>query len=129
MAHPGGAARILVVEDESIIAQATKLKLEQHGYEVMPVASSINEAEELAALSPPHVIIMDAGLQGAFDGVKSICRSHSGCRVPVIYMTGDSSLASDKRLLRTDPIATLVKPVPTSLLLETMGKALDRTDE
>ena len=77
--------RILVVEDDRIIARSLRLILEQLGYEVTALASTgqaaIREAEE----TKPDLILMDIVLDGEMDGIEAarVIRSHLS--IPIIY--------------------------------------------
>ena len=62
-------AKVLVVEDEGIVAMNTKLSLITMGYEVLPIAISGKSALEIARDMKPDVVLMDIQLRGGMDGV------------------------------------------------------------
>ncbi len=104
-------ARILVVEDDRIIARSLRLILEQLGYEVTALASTgqaaIREAEE----TKPDLILMDIVLDGEMDGIEAarVIRSHRS--VPVIYLTAHADHATRERADATQPFGYLLKPI------------------
>jgi len=103
--------RILVVEDDRIIARSLRLILEQLGYEVTALASTgqaaIREAEE----TKPDLILMDIVLDGDMDGIEAarVIRSHLS--IPIIYLTAHADHATRERTDATQPFGYLLKPI------------------
>ena len=101
--------RILVVEDDRIIARSLRMILEQLGYEVTALASTgqaaINEAKE----TKPDLILMDIILDGAMDGIEAaeVIRSHLS--IPLIYLTAHSDHATRERVGRDPAFRLSVK--------------------
>jgi CheY-like chemotaxis protein len=80
--------RVLLVEDEILVALMVKKKIEAAGYEVVGPAVTASEAITLAASARPDLLFMDVSLPGAMDGVEAatvICQEK---RVPVLFFTG-----------------------------------------
>ena len=67
-------ARILIVEDERIVALDLQRRLARYGYDVVGVASSGDEAVHKALSSSPDLILMDVQLQGVPDGIEASTR-------------------------------------------------------
>lgn len=104
------AARILIVEDEIIIARELEARLQSLGYEVVGIASSGGEAMALAEQSEPQLILMDIVLKGEMDGIEAagaICLRWS---VPIIYLTAFTDAATLERAQITEPYGYIVKP-------------------
>ena len=79
--------RVLIVEDEQIVAADLESKLQRMGHEVLGIAASGGDAIRLADSERPDVVFMDIQLQGPLDGIdtaKSIQRSTGA---PVIFIT------------------------------------------
>ncbi len=103
-------ANILIVEDEGILAIELKEKLEKLGYKVPAIASTGEEAIELAAKHRPDLILMDIVLKGDMDGIEAANKICSTLKVPVIYLTAYADDGTVKRAKITEPFGYLVKP-------------------
>ena len=79
--------RILIVEDEALIAMDLTRRLERAGYVVADVASSGDEAIRLAASHCPDLILMDIRIQGARDGIDIAEEIRTKFDIPVIFLT------------------------------------------
>ena len=104
------AKHILVVEDETIVAEDIKNRLEKLGYSVTFVVSSGDEAVEKASESHPDLVLMDIRLEGKMDGIKAARIIHNRFNIPVVYLT---AYADDKTLQRakiTEPYGYIIKP-------------------
>ncbi len=104
-------ARILVVEDEGIIAQDIQSTLEKLGYEVPAIAVVGEEAIEKATELRPDLVLMDIVLWGGMDGVEAATRIRDELRIPVIYLTAHSDSATLQRAKVTGPYGYIVKPL------------------
>ncbi len=112
-AAAGQSERILVVEDEQIVALDIRLHLEQLGY---TVAASHAEAETALEYlqevrgAPPDLVIMDIHLQGAMDGVSAAEIIREQYDLPVIFMTAYADEETLARAKVTEPFAYIIKP-------------------
>ena len=103
--------KILIVEDEGILAIHLSQKMVQMGYKVCGVAASGEEAIQAALTQKPDVILMDIHLSEAMNGIEAAAQIHQHANIPVIYLT---AYADDEFLQQakvTDAYAYLVKPV------------------
>ncbi len=122
-ARTGG--RILIIDDEPAVAEATSLLLELEGFEVR-VASCEREALEHSAERPPDLIVSDYHLRGGETGVGVVIavRNRLGAAVPAVFVTGDtgkSALAQSK----LDNSHLLSKPMRADDLLAVIRDSLD----
>jgi len=103
-------ARILIVEDELIVAEDLKMTLETLGYEVAGISATGEMAITLAAEKKPDLILMDIMLAGELDGIASAERIRATQDIPVIYVTAyaDEKLVSRAKV--TEPYGYIVKP-------------------
>ena len=101
--------RILVVDDESLIAMALNDQLEYLGHEVVATASTGPEAIDLARQHEPDLVLMDVHLGGGMDGLEAAERICSRRATPIIILTGfpDKDLAGRTRGV----VAHLLKPI------------------
>jgi len=112
--------KILLVEDETIIALELKQFLEDRGFTVMQPAMSADEASRFALAYRPDVILMDLILIGEKSGIDAALTILQEYQVPIIYITGNEQLLKDPRLQNHPPLAILPKPADPSVLLETL---------
>ncbi len=102
--------RILIVEDDMIIAANLSLQLSQLGYEITGIESRGEEAVVHAQLNPPDLILMDVNLKGSLDGVETVRQIHQNRSIPVIYLTANNDEATFNRAKSTRPKAFISKP-------------------
>jgi PAS domain S-box-containing protein len=119
-------ARILIVEDEGIIAQDIRASLQELGYEVCATVATGEDAVRKAETERPDLALVDVVLQGGMDGIEAAHFIHSRFRVPIVYLT---AYADDKMLERakmTEPFGYLIKPFRDRELHSTIEMALFR---
>jgi DNA-binding LytR/AlgR family response regulator len=117
--------RILIVEDEPIVALDLSMGLEQAGFEVAGMASDAREAEELFAAQEVDIVLMDIQLKGEKDGIDTVRDLMRIRKTPVIYLTAFTDAATVERVKETYPAAFLVKPYHISNVLIAVELALD----
>lgn len=123
MSEETKAKRILVVEDEAIIAEDIRRTLRRLGYSVAGVAQTGQRAIELARESAPDLILMDIKLLGPLDGVQTTALILAEAAVPVVYLTGNSDDATLTRASDTAPYGYLLKPFDENDLRTTIEVA------
>ena len=102
--------RILVVEDERIVAEDLKGKLEAMGYAVVHLAASGEEAVQAARETRPDLVLMDVQLSGEMDGVQAADLVRRELGIPVVYLTAYADDETLERAKVTEPFGYLVKP-------------------
>jgi len=102
--------KILVVEDESIVAMDIKHRLESLDYQVPEIASSGEEAVEKASKTNPDLILMDIVLKGEMDGIDAAQLIKDRFDIPVVYLTAYSDEKTLKRAKITGPFGYIIKP-------------------
>ena len=120
------SARILLVEDEPIIALDIKAMLESIGYEVLDVVNSGEKAIAKTEELMPELILMDITLQGRIDGVEATKHIKGKLDMPVIYLTAHTEEGTFRRARETAPYGYLVKPLGVSDLYSAIETALHR---
>jgi PAS domain S-box-containing protein len=128
MAAPG---RILVVEDEAIIAADLAETLGSLGYDVVATVDTAEDAIVMAADQAPDIVLMDVRLAGAIDGIQAAATIKQRADIPVIFLTAYSDDETLTRAIDIAPLAYLVKPFRASELrcaieLALHNHALDR---
>jgi two-component system cell cycle sensor histidine kinase/response regulator CckA len=119
-----GEAKILVVEDEGLVALGLKQSLQRARYDVPAVASSGEEAIELARRLRPDLVLMDIQLRGSTDGVSAAEQIWEEMEIPVVYLTAHADETTLARARRTAPFGYLLKPFQDRELELTIEMAL-----
>jgi len=117
-------ARILVVEDDFLIASAIDAALQDAGYEVAGVASSCEEALELAVKSRPELAIMDIRLEGRRDGIDTALELFARNGIRSVFATAHQSREARERAQAGRPLAWLSKPYSMQSLIATISAAV-----
>ncbi|RAP33765.1 two-component system response regulator [Candidatus Marinamargulisbacteria bacterium SCGC AG-439-L15] len=104
-------AKLLIVEDEMIIAEDIKSILEKNGeYEVSGIAKTGDEALELVEAHCPDLILMDICLSGDTDGIVTASYIRQTYKVPIVFITAYTDQALLKRVKKVEPFGYIVKP-------------------
>ena len=109
MGSPRGA-RVLVVEDDGVLALDLAETLDDLGYTVAATATRGEEAIDLARRLHPNLILMDVGLAGDIDGIAAAEAIRDEHDVPVVFLTAHADDDTLHRATRSDASAYLVKP-------------------
>ncbi len=105
------APRIMIVEDERVVAGQLASSLEDLGYEIVAIVASGEEAVQEAEAIRPELILMDIMLEGEMDGIEAAGLIRSRFDLPVVYITAYSQESLLERAKATHPAGYLVKPV------------------
>lgn len=103
--------KILIVEDEIMIAECLKMQLEDEGYNVCGNFTTGEEAVAFVQETKPDVILMDINLVGEIDGIEAAQLITEKSRIPIIFMTGYEEPEIVERAQKVNPVAFLIKPV------------------
>ena len=117
--------RILIVEDEAIVAMDLRLHLQALGYEPVGTAGNAAEAYALAERANPDLALMDVSLEDGEDGIEAAGRLQA-LGVPVVFLTAYADEATLERAKRSRPYGYLVKPFEERALHSTIEMALFR---
>jgi signal transduction histidine kinase len=118
--------RIMVVEDEIIIAMHISETLTNLGYEVSDVITSGEEAIEQAAEIKPDLILMDIMLSGSINGIKVARQIRDSLNIPVVYLTAHTDRITLNKAKETQPFGYVVKPFTERELHTAIEMALTR---
>lgn len=118
--------KILIVEDESIIAEDIADSLIALGYRVTGIVYSGEEALQSAAEERPDLVLMDVNLQGEIDGITAAEKMRSRFQIPVVYLTAYADENTLRRVNYTKPFGYIVKPFEEKNLHTTIQLALYR---
>ncbi|MCZ0899319.1 diguanylate cyclase, partial [Microcoleus sp. HI-ES] len=118
--------KILIVEDESIIAEDISDSLISLGYRITGMVYSGEEAIESAAKLRPDLVLMDVNLQGEIDGITAAEEIRLRFQIPVVYLTAYADETTLRRVNSTKPFGYIVKPFEEKNLHTTIQLALYR---
>ena len=120
------SAKILIVDDEVVVAETIRRQLRSLGYLVVGIVGTGVEAIQLAGEHQPDVVLMDIKLKGPMDGIEAARTIQSQYAIPVIYLTAFSDEETLERARPTLPLAYLIKPLVSSDLRAAVELALFR---
>ena len=103
--------KILIAEDEVIVAQWMKIELEDVGYEVFDFVTTGEKAITSALENKPDIILLDINLSGEIDGIDAAEKITDSLSIPIIFMTGYNESSILERAQKINPVGYLEKPV------------------
>ncbi|HPE70103.1 MAG TPA: response regulator [Thermotogota bacterium] len=112
--------RVMIVEDEHIVAMSTKLILESGGYSVCSVTPRGEDAVELAGKQLPDIILMDIRLEGEMDGIEASRLIRESHDIPIIYTTAYADEQTINQAKQTVPYGYIIKPFNKREILKTI---------
>ncbi len=121
--------RILIVEDDMIIAANISLQLSKLGYDVTGIESRGEDAINHAKENHPDIILMDINLKGKLDGIETAKSIQNFFDIPFIYLTANSDEASFQKAKETHPYAFISKPFAKLNLERTIALVVGKITE
>jgi CheY-like chemotaxis protein len=118
-----GAFKILLVEDEMIIARELLMQLRALGYDTVGHARTGEEAISMAADARPDLVLMDVHLASAMDGITASLAIKNQFAIPSIFLSAFSGNDGLERAKTAAPIAYLAKPFEEHELLAALALA------
>lgn len=117
--------RILIVEDEFIIAMLIEKQITRLGYEVVAKVTSGDKAIETVKSNKVDLVLMDIKIIGDMDGIETMHQIRTFSSVPVIYITGNSDPVTKQKAFETGPVGYIIKPIE----MDTLRVALNQVFE
>jgi DNA-binding response OmpR family regulator len=118
--------RVLIVEDESLIAEELRDRLSRLGFSVIATVDSAEEGIALATQNRPDLILMDIRLKGEKDGVQAANEIRQQVDVPIVYLTAYSDLLTVDRVRASEHDGYILKPFHARELQSTIDVAMKR---
>jgi PAS domain S-box-containing protein len=118
--------RVLIVEDEALIAEEILDRLGRLGYNVVGVADNADDAIAQAAEQRPDIVLMDISIKGAADGIETAACIYGQFNIPVVFLTAHSDDATFQRAMSTASFGYVLKPFHERDLLASVKVALHR---
>jgi two-component system, response regulator PdtaR len=102
--------KILIVEDEALIANDIQGLLMDWDYHVVGIAQDADMALEIFNLEHPDIVLVDVNLNGSMDGIDLAHKLNNIRKTPIIYLTAQADTKTVERAKMTEPAAYLLKP-------------------
>lgn len=118
--------RILVAEDEFVVAFDLSVALERMGYEVCGVVSSGEDAIDYAERRLPDCVLMDVGLKGSIDGIEAARQILTRHGIRTAFLSGSPADEVLKRGAEIRPVGCFVKPFEYDQLEAALGYFFSR---
>lgn len=116
--------KIMIVEDEILVALDIESTLQKMDFEVIGIAVDYNEAIELVKKNLPDIILMDIQLENSKDGIYTAQKIQKIKNIPIIYLTAFFDEETVNRAIQTNPVSYLLKPFNMDELKSTIMLAV-----
>jgi DNA-binding NarL/FixJ family response regulator len=116
--------RVLIVEDDYLVAMEAEVAVVEAGFEAAGIANSAEEAVKLAKSERPTLVVMDIRLIGKRDGIDAALEIFRETGVRCIFATAHHTLATRNRAAPTVPLGWLPKPYSMEDLIEMIKLAI-----
>ena len=120
--------KILIVEDENIVAKDLQKRLMNLGYDIVGIVSTGEEAVKKAIATSPDLVLMDVRLKGEMDGIEAASTLRFQHGVAVVYLSAYADNDTLKRASTTEPFGYILKPFEERELHTTIEMALYRRE-
>ncbi|KPJ75138.1 MAG: hypothetical protein AMJ54_15770 [Deltaproteobacteria bacterium SG8_13] len=117
-------AKVLIVEDEAILALNIKMVLVRLNHEVVGIADNGADAINIAREQDPDIILMDIVLKGSMNGIEAAGVINRDKAYNIIYMTGHTDTATVDAARKTNPIGFMFKPIMPYQLEKVIAEAM-----
>lgn len=121
--------KVMIVEDDALVALGVRLTLTELGHDVVGIAASEMEALAVAQTEKPQLALMDIRLRGANDGVQVAQRLWQELRVRCIFLSAYADDHTMERVAQTRPLGFVQKPYSAHQLKVALEQARQRLTE
>jgi DNA-binding response OmpR family regulator len=118
--------RVLIVEDETLIAEELREQLSRFGFSVIAAVDTADEGIAIATRERPDLVLMDIRLKGEKDGVQAATEIRRQVDIPIVYVTAYSDRLTVDRARQTEHDAYVLKPFHRRELQSTIEVAMQR---
>ncbi|RFU46625.1 PAS domain S-box protein [Paraburkholderia sp. DHOC27] len=117
-------ARILIVEDDRVVARDIAQQMASAGHTVVGVTTRGEDALTLAAETVPDLVLMDVRLEGSLDGIDAARLLRDTLNLPVVFLTAYADEETVRRATVTEPFGYVLKPFDDTQLRTVVEMAL-----
>ncbi|MBD3167942.1 MAG: response regulator [candidate division Zixibacteria bacterium] len=118
--------KILIAEDEMLVAKNLQKNLEDFGFEIVSTTCSGEETILKAIETKPQLLLMDIRLEGDIDGIEAAGLINHRMDIPIVYLTAYADENTIQRAKQTNPYGYLIKPFDPIELRTTIEMALNK---
>lgn len=118
--------RVLIAEDEALVAMDLKMTLNEIGYSVIGISSSGEETIQLTIEQKPDIILMDVRLRGAVSGLQAAEKIQEDYAVPILFITAATDKSTLQEIDNSKINALLSKPFSKQELEIALNKLLEQ---
>ncbi|WP_286162099.1 PAS domain S-box protein [Burkholderia sp. WP9] len=122
--HTMAPARILIVEDDRVVARDIAQQMSRAGHTVVGITARGEDALPLAAETEPDLILMDVRLEGKLDGIDTARLLRENMNLPVVFLTAYADEDTVRRATVTEPFGYVLKPFDDTQLKTVVEMAL-----
>ncbi|MBZ5609305.1 MAG: response regulator [Acidobacteriia bacterium] len=122
----GGKHKIVIVEDEGLIAADLEARLKNAGYSVPGMADSSERALEVIRKTSPDLVLMDIRIKGDVDGIETADQVREQLDIPVVYLTAYEDQGTLERAGRTQAFGYIKKPIASASLRGSIEMAISK---
>ncbi len=120
------AGRILIVEDDFLVAAEVEAALLSAGFQIVGIADSAEQAFAIASAERPALVIMDIRLSGKRDGIEAAIELYEKFRIPSIFATAHSDEFTRSRAAPSQPLGWLQKPYSMPSMIEMVERVIEQ---
>lgn len=117
-------SKVLIVEDELIVATSYRVFLQRSGHEVVATAASSRKAKEAYKKLKPELVLLDLRLKNNDSGLEVAQYIRKSSQTPIIFTTGNPRAITLKEIQEIPNSEILNKPIDNNVLLHTMEKII-----
>lgn len=118
--------RLMIVEDDALVALGVRIAVQELGYEVVGLAASEPEAVKLAAETRPQIALMDIRLRGPVDGIDTARRLKTEFNIRSVFLSAYTDENTMSRVAGTYPLGFVQKPYSAGQLKAALDLAVRR---
>jgi len=119
----GDRRKILIVEDETLLALSLSLSLQEEGHIITGCVTSGEKALAMIEKDRPDIVLIDIKLDGGMDGIETSWRIRREHALPIVFMTGNTDHGTLQLANELDPVGILRKPINDHEVLSVIRKA------
>ncbi len=121
--------KILIVEDELLIAEDIKNSIEALDYKVVAIAMRVTTAIEVLKTQPVDLILLDITLKGPKNGIDLAQQINENYKIPFIFLTSHSDTKTVEQAIKTSPAGYIVKPFSKPDLYTSIALAFEENEK
>ena len=121
--------RIIIVEDEALIADHIEMLLSEEGYKIVAVLDNAEDVFDFLKRENADLVLLDINLQGSLDGVDIAHQINKLHEIPIVFLTSNTDKKTIDRVKLTTPAGFIAKPYTVADLISNIEIALYRATE